>query len=96
MERWDEPAALARMRRAFEYVELRRDQESSEEPTLGEREALDEMRRAFEAQDMRALRNATRRYIREAPYEESGLGKSEHENSVCGNPEHKESEKKDS
>ena len=71
MERWDEAAALARMRRVFEYVELRRDQESSDNPAPGEQEALKEMRRAFEAQDMRALRNATRRYIREAPHTES-------------------------
>ena len=70
MERWDEAAALARMRRAFEYVELRRDQEFSDNPAPGEQEALKEMRRAFEAQDMRALRNATRRYIREAPHDE--------------------------
>ena len=76
MERWDEAAALARMRRAFEYVELRRDQESSENPPPGEREALKEMRRAFETQDMRALRNATRRYIREAPHDEPESGKS--------------------
>lgn len=95
MERWDEAAALARMRRAFEYVELRRDQESSDNPPPGEREALDEMRRAFEDQDMRALRNATRRYIREAPHDEFGRNKSAHGNPEHGNPEHKESEKKD-
>ena len=80
MERWDEAAALARMRRAFEYVELRRDQESTDDPAPGEQEALKEMRRAFEAQDMRALRNATRRYIREAPHEE--LESSDTERSV--------------
>lgn len=74
MERWDEAAALARMRRAFEYVELRRDQESSDNPPPGEQETLKEMRLAFEAQDMRALRNATRRYIREAPHAEFGKG----------------------
>lgn len=74
MERWDESAALARMRRAFEYVELRRDKASSEIPSPGEQAALKEMRRAFESQDMRALRNATRRYIREAPHGEPGDG----------------------
>lgn len=66
-ERWDESAALARMRRAFEYVELRRDDESHEELSPAEEEAAREIRGAFEARDMRALREATRRYIRAAP-----------------------------
>lgn len=77
MERWDESAALAKMRRAFEYVELRRDPEDSGVPSPSEQAALKEISRAFEAQDMRALRNATRRYIREAPHVEQGGGTEE-------------------
>lgn len=70
-ERWDESAALARVRRAFEYVELRRDDESQDDPSRAEEEAVREIRRAFEARDMRALHEATRRYIRAALHDDS-------------------------
>lgn len=64
-ERWKESLALSRMKRAFEYVELRRNPETHGD-SAGEREAIRRMQKAFEAQDMRGLRRATRRYIKEA------------------------------
>lgn len=67
VEQWNESLALSRIKRTFEYVELRRDPDTHDGDSPGEREATSQMRKAFEAQDMQALRQATRRYIREAP-----------------------------
>lgn len=62
------------MRRTFEYVELRRDDAGREEPSLAEEEAVREIQRSFEARDMKALREATRRYIRAVPHDSSEDG----------------------
>lgn len=70
-ERWDETLALSRVKQTFEYVELRRDPEVHVGDSPAELEALEQIRRAFEARDMRALRQATRRYIRDAPRDEA-------------------------
>lgn len=69
-EHWDETVALTRIKRAFEYVELRRDPDTHDGDSPAELEAIRRMRLAFEARDMQALRQATRRYIREAPRDE--------------------------
>lgn len=70
MADWDESLALSRIKQAFEYVELRRNPDTHHGDSPAEREAIRHMRLAFEARDMQALRQATRRYIREAPRDE--------------------------
>ena len=67
---WDESLAVSWLQRTFEYVELRRDPDSHGGDTPAEQEAIRRMRLAFEARDMRALRKATRSYIRLAPRDE--------------------------
>lgn len=69
-DEWNETLALSWIKQAFEYVELRRDPETHEGDTPAESEAMLRMRQAFEARDMQSLRQATRRYIREAPRDE--------------------------
>lgn len=62
--------ALSWLQRTFEYVELRRDPDKHGGDTLAEQDAVRRMRLAFEDQDMRALKQATRHYIRLAPRDE--------------------------
>lgn len=69
-DEWNETLALSRIRLAFEYVELRRDQDEHPGDSPAELAAIHSMRQAFEARDMQALKRATRCHMRDAPRDE--------------------------